>query len=251
MPSTPTRSAPVALPDTRELDRRLRWRVLPIAFFAALMVLLASVALGSLTCAPRVAHGLPDDPDVAAARGTVASVPVRSGAYRFAAALLPAADAARPFDAADARALAEAAERLERARGRRPFEPRVWAALAAVDLAAHRLRRAERRYRIALELAPHYPEARLGLGVALALRARTSDDPVERRRLRLAAIGQLAAVPADGECGAEALYDRALLLHDAGREAEAAAARAAYRGLDPGSEWYRRLEPPGPPDDTP
>lgn len=219
---------PVPLPDVAELDRRLRWRVWPILMFVGLMTLLAAVAGSSLMCPRRIVVGLPEDSEAAAARARVADVPVHAGGLAFASSLFEPAAAERAFGAADARAVAEAESLLERIAARRPLDARVWGALGSLDVAAHRFDRAERRFQRALDLAPHYPDARLGMGVALAMRSRLAGDAVDRRRQALRAIAHLTAVPEDGPRGLEALFDRAVVLDEVGRRAEAEEARRRY-----------------------
>uniref|UniRef100_A0A832I372 Tetratricopeptide repeat protein n=1 Tax=Eiseniibacteriota bacterium TaxID=2212470 RepID=A0A832I372_UNCEI len=241
MPGPPKPHVPLPLPDTGALDRRLRWRVGPIVVFAGLMALLAGLAAGSLMCPRRITAGLPDDPDLAAARARLAGVPVRTGDLRFGSTLFGDVAPDHSFGPSDQRAVAAAESLVERAAARHALDARLWAARGALDLAVHRFARAERRYRRALDLAPHYPEARLGLGVALALQARIAPEPVARRRLALAAIAQFAAVGADDPYALEALYGRALMLREADRAREAEEARRAYLARDPVSPWAARL----------
>ena len=88
-------------------------------------------------------------------------------------------------------------------------------------MVAHDYARAIARYRRACELSPHYGEGRLGAGVALALEAERTDEPWQARALRLQAIAQFAMVDSLDEEYALALYDRARVLADVGRTAEA------------------------------
>lgn len=209
--------------------------LLPLAFLASL-VALAAIALAVMRAPVRIVSGLPDEPEVARARALVENrLAVESGELRVVSSLLGETGAADP-------ALATAAERiLAPARARRPGDARLTAALAGLRLAAHRYAHAERLYRQALDREPHYGEARLGLGVALALRAAAEGDPERARGLRLRAISQFAAVPPGDPCAEAALYDRALLLARVGRGAEARSHAREYLALDPASAWATLL----------
>ncbi len=258
MSQPPPTAAPVA-----EIERRLQWRVLALAGFLALIVGLAALAALSLLVPARVLSGLPDDPDVAAGRALLHDrLPVRVGALRFASALTGEAPAGARFGP-EQDALAERAARdLERARARRRGDPRLAVALAHLDLAraaasppdartpvpperlAAWLRlvtRAERRYRAVTERGADVPEARLGLGVTLALEALAERDPLRARGLELEAIAQWAAVNPRDPAILPALYDRALLLVRVGRRAEGERAAREYLARDATSAWARRL----------
>lgn len=210
--------------------------------FLAMLAGLGLVAALSLLTPKRTITGLPDDPD---ARSAAALVRERfrmgAGALRFRSSLTGEAWPGWPFSVADAAAAAQAEAMLERARARRPLDPRLVASLAHLDVGRRRLTRAEDRYRRALVLVPHYGEARLGLGVALALRAENDADPLEQRSLRLQALAQFAAVlPADPEYP-DALHDRALLAALVGREPEAERWAREYLLHDSTSTWAESL----------
>jgi tetratricopeptide (TPR) repeat protein len=96
-------------------------------------------------------------------------------------------------------------------------------------------------YREACERAPHYGEGRLGWGVALALDANRTREPWLRRALMLRAIAQFAAVdPTDPEYP-HALFNRARLLNEVGRQEEATAFAQRYLALDANSAWATSL----------
>jgi hypothetical protein len=88
-----------------------------------------------------------------------------------------------------------------------------------------------------LDLAPSYGEARLGLGVTLALRAAAEGDDARARGLRLRAISQFAAVPKADPCYQAALYDRVLLLPGVGQADEARRWAREYLTRDSASAW--------------
>jgi hypothetical protein len=74
------------------------------------------------------------------------------------------------------------------------------------------MRHAEAGYRRACDIARHYPNARLGLGVTLALEADHATDPFAARGLRLRAVAQLRAVDPAHPDAVDALYDLAWVL---------------------------------------
>jgi hypothetical protein len=224
-----------------EIERRLRWRFAPLLLFLAMMVGLAAVAAISLLAPPRTVAGIPGDPEVQAAFALMrGQAPVGMGPLRFRSELT--GEAAPGFSQPDPAAAAEAQELLARAQARNPLDARVLTARAHLNLARRMYAHAERRYRRALMLAPHFGEARLGLGVALALRAEQEANPLEQRSLRLQAVAQFAAVPADDPVGVHALYDRAALLAQVGRRAEAERRARDYLRGDSGSAWADSLE---------
>lgn len=231
-------------PPVAEIEKRLRWRVLPTVVFIAVLVALLVLAIVSLVLPKRNPRGLPDDPAVIAASAEVAGrVSVRTNELRWRAALLggePANDAA---DRAMLERVNAARAKLVGARNRN--DARVLAALAALDLAAHDFPRAIARYRRACELAPHFGEGRLGAGVALTLEADRTAEPWEARTLWLQAAAQFAMVDSLDEEYPLALYDRARVLRSLGREREARfwAARAVAR--DPAGPWSEALRRDG------
>lgn len=229
--------APVA-----EIERRLHWRVLAIAGFIALMVMLAVLAAVAVLVPPRIVAGLPDDPDAAAASAILqARLPMNDADLRFRSTLAGEAPPGAVFGADEARFAERATLLLERARTRHRGDPRLEVALAHLDLARRRQVLAERRYRAVTDRGVDSPEARLGLGVALALQANAERDPDRVRALRLEAIAQLVAVDARDPAHVVALYDRALLLDQVGRRAEALRAAREYAVHDPAGPWAGRL----------
>lgn len=239
MNETP-RTRPAVPPAAREIERRLNWGALPAILFLVMLASLGAIAMYSTMARPRTAHGLPSDPDIDAARGMLEGrmrSPVQE--LRFASALggeaAPAGGAGAGRDV-----LAAARERLERALERRPLDPRVLTALGHVELALRRGRAAESHYRLALEFAPHYGEARLGLGLVLAQRALRSAHAHERRRLQLRALAQFTAVR-DGGTATSALYNRAVMSWMTGRREEARRLAAEYLAVDDGSPWAQQL----------
>ena len=136
----------------------------------------------------------------------------------------------------------EAAERLlMEAQRRSPRSVRLATWLGHLDLARHRYDRAERRYRTAVDLAPADGESRLGLGVTLAMMARTDGDPGRDRAWTLQAIAQFASVPETDSLYLAALYNRIVLLAQVGRNDEARTLAQRYRERDPDSPWSAAL----------
>lgn len=231
--------SPIAIGD---LERRMQWRFVSVIVFGGLMVALAVAAALSLLAPRRIITGLPDDPDAALARALMRSgAPPATGELRFESALT---GESRPgfWLPAEAAAAAERAQAsIERARRRARFDPRLIAALGHVELARRMFGHAEDHYRVALEIGPHYGEAHLGLGVALALRGETEADPLRQRGLRLEALAQFIAVREGDPAYLDALYDRARVLEQLGRSDEARAIARAYLRRDPSSAWARSL----------
>jgi tetratricopeptide (TPR) repeat protein len=225
-----------------DLERRIRWPLVAVGIFLAMLLGLLAMAIVTLLSPATPIAGLPDDPDARAARELVRGLtPVSGDALRFESALLAADSVARPVTAADAGRIAEATALIEGARARRPRDPRVGICLAHLDLARRRYPKAEAGYRAALYFGAHAPEAHLGLGVTLALEAEVESEALRSRALELQAIAQFAAVrPRDGPWLA-ALYDRAVLLGQVGRGEEARRWAAEYLRLDPASAWAQRL----------
>jgi hypothetical protein len=235
----PSARVSVAPPALEEIERRIRYRLLPLLIFLTMMLALAVTAAISLLVPRRTVTGVPRDIEAEAAFDLMQrEPPPPTGALRFRAELFGASGsggAQQPAVVAAATAL------LARAETRRPLDARLPAALAHLDLARRRFDHAERGYRRALLLAPGYGEARLGLGVALALHAEREADPLEQRSLRLQAIAQFAAVAASDPVREHALYDRVVLLADVGRRAEAQRRAADYLGRYRGSAWAESL----------
>jgi hypothetical protein len=225
-----------------ELERRLHWRVFAIAGFIALMVMFAVIAAVSVLVPPRLVAGLPEDVDVTAASTSLHDrLPMRAGGLRFRSTLAGEAPPGAVFGGAEARRAEHATRLLERARTRHRGDPRLEVALAHLDLARQRHLLAERRYRAVTDRGVDSPEARLGLGVALALQADAERDPLRARMLRLEAVAQFAAVDPRDSTIEPALYDRALLLDQVGRRAEALRVMHEYAARDSVSPWAERL----------
>ncbi len=222
--------------------RRSRWSAAAAAGFVASLVLLAVIAVIAAIAPVRSVVGLPGGPEVRAARALVTeALRVPAGELRFESVLFDTASAPA-LDPARTHALAQAADSLlERARLRALAEPRIPALQGHLALAQRHYADAEVRYRRAIDLAAHTSEARLGLGVTLALRADATLDQRDARALTLMAIAQFAAVRRDAPCYPAALYDRALLNARCGRRREAEQSAREYRTIDSTSLWAQRL----------
>ena len=222
------------------------WSRASLILFGVILVALTAVGLYERTRRPPLVQGLPDDPAVQA--GIMAlgrSVTVRSGDLRFETGLdhllsepqgIPA-----PPGPPDYQRLAEGERWFREAGKRHRSDPRIECLLGHLDLARHRFEGAERHYAAALWRGSRYGEARLGLGVTLALRAQTEGNIRRARALTLRAIGQLAAVDTADPFYLPALYDRALLLDRVGRPKEAVAAARQYLEVEPRSAWAASL----------
>jgi len=243
MPAT-AMTRPTALPPpVVEIERRLHWRVLSLAGFLALMITFAVMAAISVLVPARLVTGLPDDPEMAAVRADLRGLlPMRAGELRFRSALAGEAPPGAVFDAGTAARVERARPQVERVRDRRRGDTRLEVALAHLDLALQRYLRAETRYRAVTDRGADVPEAHLGLGVALALQAAAETDQLRAHALRLEAIGQLTAVNRRDEAYEPALYDRALLLEEVGRRAEAARCAREHLALDPTGPWAARMQ---------
>lgn len=224
------------------IERRLRWRAWPTVLFVLNLTLLAVAAGVSLRQRPRHPQGLPDDPRAKVAAATLGGdVALATEGLRFRAAIF-GGETSDTQSSPDLRARADmVAPLLEQARREHWREPRTYAALAALDLLAFREPRAVARYHIACELAPHYAEARLGMGVALARMAMREADPLQARSLRLQAVAQFAAVDSTSAEYPLALFNRARLLAETGPASEAARFRSAYLAREPHGPWAEAL----------
>ncbi len=227
-----------------EIERRLQWRAVPVLMFLGILSLLLAVAFWPSVFPPKHVAGLPDDPDVFAAANLLrAHVALPATELRFESALTGDVVPGIPV-APDAEArLAQAALLIGQARRRFSHDIRMQVASATLDLVRHRYREAEQRYHRAVDRYSNYPEARLGLGVTLALAGETDRNPLAQRQRFLRAIAQLAAVtPRDAEYE-EALFDRAILLERVGRRAEAMRYAREYlaRGARVGAERMQAL----------
>jgi tetratricopeptide (TPR) repeat protein len=235
-----------------EIERRIQWPAISALLFVGMMVALGVVAFIGIRREPAVITGLPDDPDARAAALLVQDGIVLGGELRLFTSLRSARDtttAAPPAPPDIVPALAatapssmeQAAALLYRAQDRNPREPRLLAALGALELAQGALPRAERHYRDALRHAPEYGEARLGLGVARALIGEQAGDERVQRRLELQALAHLAAVRPPDPAFETALWDRVLLLERVGRDVEARRCAGEYCERYPTSPWADRM----------
>jgi len=235
-------TAPPAPDAAREFERRMNWAAWSVILFLLMLLGLTAVAVYSMVARPRTASGLPGDADVQAAHALVEGrTRVAVEELRFWSALTGDAPPGIHVTPEDHRRLAAALVLLEKARRRHPLDSRTLTALAHVELALRRNAAAESNYRMALEMVPHYGEARLGLGVAMAVRALTATQPHERRRLELLALAQFAAVDRNDPAYLCALHNRAVMALQAGRRAEAERLEASYLDLDPDGPWAVRL----------
>src|SRR5262245_43756204 len=232
----------VTTPPVEEIERRLRWPALPALLFLAIMASFLALAAVTMWLRPARPSGLPEDAALrAAVRLPDPSLGVLAPEIRFRAAALGGDATERVNDVATLARVREAERTLAHWARRHPGEPRVRAALGALALVRHDYAAAATHYREACERAPHYGEGRLGWGVALALDAQRTREPWPRRALMLRAIAQVAAVDASEPEFPHALYDRAHLLFDVGRRAEARALATAYLERDGASVWAERL----------
>jgi len=211
----------------------------PVIVFGVALLSLSIVGLASLAPS-RTLQGMPDDPELQRLPKILRLPPNAHGDLRFQSSFATLAGPGAAAPAPTAKELVEAERIVLEARRRHPRDPRVIAALGCYELALERLERAERHYRRAVDRAGDYGEARLGLGVTLADRARGEGDEDAARRLRLAAIAQLAAVGERDPAYLPALFNRALLLLRVGREEEARRWAGLYAAHDPGP-WSDHL----------
>ena len=236
-PATPPQfPAPVS-----EIERHVKWRVVAIAVFIAMLAGLLGVAAWDRLAPRPPLVGLPADPDVAAARELVRGLAPGGSELRFESVFLAADSAARPLVAADGWRVSGADSLIERARARRPRDPRLALCAAHLDLARQRYADAERGYRSLLYFRDHVPEAHLGLGVTLAFEAGLEPDLLRVRALQLQAAAQFAAVREHDATYLAALYDRAVMLEQVGRGEEARRWARAYIERDPSSSWAEKL----------
>ena len=232
----------VVTPPVAEIERRIKWPALPALVFLGLMAGLLVVAAVATWLRPDHPRGLPEDAALLAATGLPdASLGVIAPELRFRAAALGGDVGSHANDAAALARVSEAEHALAHWARRHPGEPRVRAAMGALALARHDYTAAATHYREACERSPHYGEGRLGWGVALALDATRTSDPWLRRALTLRAIAQFAAVDPSEPEYPHALYDRAHLLVEVGRQAEASEVARQYLAIDPSSPWAQQL----------
>ncbi|MFI5370858.1 MAG: tetratricopeptide repeat protein [Candidatus Eisenbacteria bacterium] len=235
---------------TRQLPAALRWSIGPTLLFVCMLLILLAMGLWARWAPVSRPGGLPDDADVAAARELLGGeLPMASrGLYMvtaFAGECRTTAPESLPFAP-----LTAAHARLLAAARRHPDDPRLAATLTHLELACLRLEKAERDYRVLLDREPHDGETRLGLGIALALRADWAGAGAATepgRLLALEALAQFTNVDRDDPAHWAALYDRAVMLSVVGRRREAGAALATALSEGPPPPWgdrYRRLAAP-------
>jgi hypothetical protein len=228
----------------------LRWSVGPTLLFAGLLSFLLVMALWARWSPVTRPGGMPDDPDVRAARTLLGGeLPLASHGL----VLVTAFAGESPQTAADSlplERLVGAHARLMAAARRHPRDARLAATLTHLELASLRYVKAERDYRALLETTPHDGESRLGLGIALAMRADWTGPggaTESGRALLLEAIAQFANVDRDDDAYWAAVYDRALLLPVAERAAGSRAVITTALAQGPPADWavrYRGLAAP-------
>lgn len=231
-------------PDAPAPASSLAWSRSATLLFAALLLGLLALALWSWLAPVEHPRGLPDDPDVAAARELMTDgLPLSVPDLVLATSIAGESRWIAPDSVAEGR-LAAARDRLTRAAGRHPDDVRIDVAIAHLELAARRLDDAIPRYRESLDRFPRYGEARLGLGVALITQGVFDLDPDLGRARAFEALGQFANIDRGDPAYEAALYDRVVVLGRVGRVREAS--RLLRRELDanPGGAWaarYRQL----------
>jgi tetratricopeptide (TPR) repeat protein len=216
----------------------------------ALIALLFAMALWGLWSPITRPAGMPDDPGVGAAREALGGeLPVAGRGL----VLVSAFAGESPGVAADELPLARLAAahaHLLAAAARHRNDPRIAVTLAHLELASARFEKAERDYRAVLAGTPHHGEARLGLGIALAMRADWADPngmTETERGLALEAMAQFANVDRGDPAYWAAVYDRAVMAFAVGRGHEAGAALDAASALGVPPAWvgrYRSLTLP-------
>jgi tetratricopeptide (TPR) repeat protein len=242
--TTPTAYSPAmtATPPVASLEKRLSWPALPTMLFLTFLVMLLVLAGVSLWMRPQHPAGLPDDAALLAQSGLPdASLAVLTNGLRFQSAVFGGAPRDAALDAQQLKRVVLTETVLMAWARRNPAEPRVRSALGALALARRDYPTAADRYKEACERSPHYAEGRLGWGLALALDAQRTTDAWQRRALMLRAIAQFAAISSTEPEYAAASWNRAWLLAEAGRRAEAVSLARAYLKMDPTSVWAHRL----------
>jgi hypothetical protein len=210
---------------------------------AGLLVILLTMALCARWVPITRPGGMPDDPDVRIARALLGGdLPIASRGL----VLVTAFAGESPQTAADSlpfERLGAAHARLEAATRRHPHDVRLAATLTHLELSSLRYERAERDYRALLERSPHDGEIRLGLGIALAMRADWAGPGASTetgRALLLQSIAQFANVDRDDPAHWAAVYDRAVLLPVVERGVESRAVIAAALAERPPDAWAER-----------
>jgi tetratricopeptide (TPR) repeat protein len=247
MPGSPEGTSPHATTaEASDAPRAssLAWLRSATLLFATLLLGLLALGLWGWLAPVERPHGLPVDRDVAAAQELLTGGLPLALPDLVLATTLAGESRWTPPDSLPIARLAAARNRLSRAAGRHPNDPRLMVSIAHLELAGLRTDRAVEHYRETLDRAPHYGEARLGLGVALTARSLVDPDP-ERGRVRaLEALGQFANVDPADPAHAAALYNRALLLTRVGRTGEGVRlleGELAARPTGPWAERYQRL----------
>ena len=210
---------------------------LALIAFVLIMAALMAIGLFSRSRRPGPAATAPEGAEVQAARDSLAGgLNITTVDLRFEESLTSGLQIPRLFSL---NRRIEAAERLlVAAQKSAPRNARLASWRGHLELARHRYERAERHYRTAVDLAPRDGEARLGLGVTLAMIARTEGDASRGRSHLLEAIAQFASVPeTDSAFYLPALYNRVVLLAQVDRRDEARRWADRYRELEPGSSW--------------
>jgi len=211
-------------------------------FFLSVLGVLLAIAAISVLLPRTVVEGLPRDPSARAARDVLyGRVIPPCGGLRFRSAFLGESTPAAPAHPSDALLLHEGEQLLERAHEAHPLEPRVVAALGHLALARRHLEEAALLYRRAIDLRSHCSEARLGLGITLALESEATADALRRRALALESLSQFTALSGESELAPEAFYDRAVLLARVGRRSEAEHQADRYFARDSSRAWAQKL----------
>lgn len=244
---------PTAPPGTTpQLPAALRWSVGPTLVFIAMLATLLTLGLWARWAPISRPGGMPDDPDVAAARELLGGeLPMASRGLVLVTAFAGESRVTAPESLPFAPLTAAHARLLTAAR-RHPRDPRLAATLTHLELACLRLEKAERDYRGLLEREPHDGETRLGLGIALAMRADWAGAGAATepgRALVLQALAQFTNVDRDDPAHWAAVYDRAVLLAVVGRGNEVSGVLAHALAEGPPAGWsdrYRRFIAPHP-----
>jgi len=219
------------------------WPAAPAALLLGMLLAVAAVGIVLSLSAPGVVSGLPQVPEVLAAASQVRDrLRVETGGLRLESALLGTNQAGEPFSATHLELARRADSLLARVPASGRDIVRVTSARASLSLARRDYEAAIRGYRSAVGRAPGYGEARLGLGVALALHAEAQADSRKHRATQLRALAQFANVDESDPAFQAALYNRTLMLARVGRHDEARRFRAEYEKIDGGSVWTATLD---------
>ena len=222
----------------------LAWSRSATLLFGGLLLGLLVLALWSWLTPVAHPRGLPDDPDVTAARELLTDgLPLAVPDLMLTTSIAGESRWVAPDSLADGR-LAAARDRLARAAGRHPDDVRIDVAIAHLELAARRFDDAIPRYRESLDRFPRYGEARLGLGVALIAHSMLDLDPDRSRARAFEALGQFANIDRGDPAYPAALFDRVVVLSRVGRVREASRLLQSELSANPDGPWaerYRRL----------